>query len=47
MRDEINRTQRKDHNIESHRINKISYNDKKHTLKYGSDRLSHFHKSTR
>ena len=49
MRHEINRIQSIDHNIESHRINKIYlfyYDDQKFILKDGYSRLSHFHKST-
>ena len=47
----MNRIQKKkNHNIGSFRINKISlfsYDDKKHILKDGYIRLSHFHKYTR
>ena len=45
MRYEMNRIQSKDHNIGTYRINKISlpcYSDKKHILKDGYSRLSHF-----
>ena len=43
MRHEMNRSQSKDHNVESYRINKISlssYDDKKDILKDGYNRLS-------
>ena len=47
MNDE--RIQRKDHDIRTYRINKISlsfYDDKKYTLEHRYYWLSHFHKST-
>ena len=47
---ELNRTQSKNHNIGSYRINKISmspYSDKKDIIKDGYSRLSRFNKSTR
>ena len=43
MRHEMNRSQSKDHNVESYRINKISlssYDDKKGIPKDGYNRLS-------
>ena len=46
----MDRIESNNHNIELHRINKISfssYNDKKHTLQVASGRRSLFHKSTR
>ena len=49
MRDEMNRIQSINHNIGSHRINKISfpsYDDKKYILKEGCSRFSHFDKTT-
>ena len=49
MRHEINRTQNKDDNIGTYRINKVylSYsNEKKYILEDEYHRLSYFHKST-
>ena len=49
MRHEMNRIERKDHNIGSGRINKTSlssYNDEKQILEDGYSSLSRFHKST-
>ena len=42
----MNRIQSKNHNIGSHRINKISLSYKQYILKDEYSRLSHFHKST-
>ena len=50
MRHEMNRTQGKDHNIGSYRIDKTfssSYSDKKCIFRDGYSRLSYSHKSTR
>lgn len=45
----MNRTQSKDHNVWTYRINKTSlscYNNKKYIIEDGCSRLSHSHKST-